>query len=356
MPDDERTVETAFGYDTLGRQVTEASRVGTRNVRTTSSTWAGNSSWLRNTNRPDGTTQTETYDSMGRLESMARPWNGRVSQWTYMGELGRDEFHDTAGAQFGRALSYDGLSQLTGSGYSVGSAGFYASSLLRDKAGRVVSAKRAFAEPGQPGDEAWRGYKYQQGGALESVMEFAGRMEISGDPTNTTWAEVQAAGQAKGAAQYDYTRDVEGSVLSVDRVDIAAQAPRFESPPRKRGYQMENYKPDGTGTGSMLHDGAGRVTREFGRTYTYDDFHSLVRAGATSGSNAQGFQYDGVGRLVAVRRGTAGWPVEEEVAYDGTQMVAAWDGAEVGTWSATWGQGVDNLVSLKPAPGVDEVM
>lgn len=106
----------------------------------------------------------------------------------------------------------------------------------------------------------------------------------------------------------------------------------------------------------MTHDGAGRVTTEFSRTYTYDDFHSLVRAGASSGSNAQGFQYDGVGRLIAVRRGTAGWPVEEEVAYDGTQMVAAWDGAQVGTWSATWGQGVDNLVSLKPAPDVPEVM
>lgn len=119
---------------------------------------------------------------------------------------------------------------------------------------------------------------------------------------------------------------------------------------------MEWYKLDGSGNGSMSHDGAGRVTAEFNRTYTYDDFHSLVRAGAASGNNAQGFQYDAVGRLIAVRRGTAGWPVEEELAYDGTQMVAAWNGAGVATWSAVWGQGVDNLISVKPAPDGAEVM
>lgn len=163
-------------------------------------------------------------------------------------------------------------------------------------------------------------------------------------------------GQAKSAAEWKYARDVEGSVLSVDRLDVTGQAPRFEAPARQRGYQLEWYKLDGSGNGGMTHDGAGRVTTEFGRTYAYDDFHALVRAGATVGPTAQGFQYDGVGRLIAVRRGTAGWPVEEEVAYDGTQMVAGWDGAGTGTWSATWGQGVDNLVSVKPAPDAAEVM
>jgi hypothetical protein len=182
-------------------------------------------------------------------------------------------------------------------------------------------------------------------------MELADSVPTAGlDPTNTTWAQVQAMGQATSAAEWKYTRDVEGSVLSVDRLDVTGQAPRFE------GYQLEWYKLDGSGSGGMTHDGAGRVTTEFGRTYAYDDFHALVRAGATSGSAAQGFQYDGVGRLIAVRRGTAGWPVEEEVAYDGTQMVAGWDGAGTGTWSATWGQGVDNLVSVKPAPDAAEVM
>ncbi len=354
VADSERTVQTTFGYDGLGRQVSEVSRVGTRSARVTNSTWVGTSSWRRNTSRPDGTSQVETYDSMGRLETMTRPWNARTSQWKYEGELGSEEYHDTAGAQYRRALSYDGLSQLMGSGYSAGGA-VYSSDLLRDKAGRVVSANRTFTS--QSIDKAWRGHKYQQGGALESVFEAVGLVSTGGlDPANTTSAQVDALGLSAAAAQYNYSRDVEGSVLSVDRVDVAGQTPRFKSPARKRGYQMEDYELDGTGTGSMLHDGAGRVTREFGRTYTYDDFHSLVRAGATSGSNAQGFQYDGVGRLIAVRRGTAGWPVEEEVAYDGTQMVAAWNGAQVGTWSATWGQGVDNLVSLKPAPGAGEVM
>lgn len=136
-------------------------------------------------------------------------------------------------------------------GYRTG-AGIYATSLLRDRAGRVVSANRTFSQPGQADSKAWRGYKYQEGGALEKVMELDDAVPTAGlNPTDTTWAQVQAAGQAKAAGQFDYTRDIEGSVLSINRVDIAAQAPRFESPARQRGYQMEWYKLDGTGGGDL---------------------------------------------------------------------------------------------------------
>ena len=115
-------------------------------------------------------------------------------------------------------------------------------------------------------------------------MELADAVPTAGlDPTNTTWAQVQAMGQAKSAAEWKYTRDVEGSVLSVDRLDVTGQAPRFEAPARQRGYQLEWYKLDGSGNGGMTHDGAGRVTTEFGRTYAYDDFHALVRAGRRLG-------------------------------------------------------------------------
>ncbi|MER2563788.1 MAG: RHS repeat-associated core domain-containing protein [Myxococcaceae bacterium] len=356
VADAERPVVSTFSYDTLGRRVSETSQVGTRTVRSTASNWlVTGGGWRRNTTRADGASQVELFDTMGRLSSMSRPWTGRQSEWKYEGELEAMELHDTATTQFQRTLEYDGLNQLMANAYNTGST-VYATTLLRDRAGRVMSANRVFSQPGQAESKAWRGYKYQEGGALETVMELDDTIQMSGlNPTDTTWSQVQAAGQAKGAAQYDYTRDVEGSVLSVNRVDIAGQAPRFEAPARQRGYQMEWYKLDGSGNG-MTHDGAGRVTAEFGRTYTYDDFHSLVRAGAASGNNAQGFQYDAVGRLIAVRRGTAGWPVEEELAYDGTQMVAAWNGAGVATWSAVWGQGVDNLISVKPGVDGAEVM
>jgi hypothetical protein len=135
--------------------------------------------------------------------------------------------------------------------------------------------------------------------------------------------EVQALGTSVTAANWQYTRDIEGSVLIVGRTDVTGVAWRFDAPARDRGFQLRKFGPDGTSMGSLSHDTAGRVTAEAGRSYTYDDFHSLVRAGASSGTSAQGFQYDGLGRLIAVRRGTTGWPVEEEVAYDGEQMVAA---------------------------------
>jgi len=59
VADAERPVVTTFGYDTLGRRVSERSRVGTRSARTTASTWVSGAGWQRTTSRPDGTTQDE---------------------------------------------------------------------------------------------------------------------------------------------------------------------------------------------------------------------------------------------------------------------------------------------------------
>lgn len=94
-------------------------------------------------------------------------WNARVSQWQCRGDLGRLEQHTIGNSGvLARQLVQDGFGQLMASGYSAG-ATVYSSTLLRDKVGRVVSVNRVFSEPGQPDDKAWRGYKYQQSGALE---------------------------------------------------------------------------------------------------------------------------------------------------------------------------------------------
>ncbi|MBE2251857.1 MAG: RHS repeat protein, partial [Myxococcus sp.] len=96
VADAERPVVTGFGYDTLGRRTTETSRVGTRAQRATTSTWTttAGGTWQRQVARPDALAQTEAYDGLGRLTAMARPWQGRVSQWEYLGELGVHEGHD----------------------------------------------------------------------------------------------------------------------------------------------------------------------------------------------------------------------------------------------------------------------
>jgi RHS repeat-associated protein len=271
---------------------------------------------------------------------------GRISKWRFNGGLVEREEHSTAASQLDRTLAYDGFSQLKEFAWVQGSQRPYETSFLRDKMGRVVSANRQFAKSGHTSDKGWRGYKYQLSGALEVVFEGDNYAATGGlDPTDTTWAQVQAMAPAVPAARFEYSRDVEGSPLAVQRVDIAGQAPRFHAPPRDRGFQAEWVELDGAQKRTLKHDTAGRVTEEFGRTNTWDDFHSLITVEMHTARQA--FQYDGLGRLVAARSGTS-WDVEEEVAYDGMQMVAAWNQAGSLTWSAVWGQGIDNLVAVRP--------
>jgi YD repeat-containing protein len=347
VPDPERTATTGIGYDSLGRRSIETTQVGTRPVRTTTSTWAlNNGAWRRQVGRPDGQTSQEAYDGLGRLTDLERPWLGRISKWRFNGGLVEREEHSTAASQLDRTLAYDGFSQLKEFAWVQGSQRPYETSFLRDKMGRVVSANRQFAKSGHTSDKGWRGYKYQLSGALEVVFEGDNYAATGGlDPTDTTWAQVQAMAPAVPAARFEYSRDVEGSPLAVQRVDIAGQAPRFHAPPRDRGFQAEWVELDGAQKRTLKHDTAGRVTEEFGRTNTWDDFHSLITVEMHTARQA--FQYDGLGRLVAARSGTS-WDVEEEVAYDGMQMVAAWNQAGSLTWSAVWGQGIDNLVAVRP--------
>jgi RHS repeat-associated protein len=320
--------------------------VGNRPTRTTTSSWTlVPDRWRRTVTRPDGLTSVEDFDGLGRLGTMQRAFGGLNSQYTYTGELEEVEDHQTTGASFGRQVTWDGLGQLQRSTYSQG--GIVSDvRYQRDREGRIVSQNRLLRQ-GTTQDRTFRGYKYQQGGALEQLIEAVGNATPSGAATDTTWASVQAAGASLSGQRFEYTRDVEGSPLQVLRVDVGGQLPRFTSPTRRRGFQMENFRLDGSAVQAVTHDTAGRMTQEFGRTYSWDEFHSLVRAGAASGSNAQAFQYDAFGRLVAVRRGTTNWPIEEELAYDGTQMVAAWNFEETQLWNAQWGQGVDNLVSVR---------
>jgi RHS repeat-associated protein len=343
----QRTVVATRTYDPVyGRLATESTKVGNRPTRTTGSAWSLVSDrWRRTVTRPDGLTSVENFDGLGRLGTMQRAFGGLNSQYTYTGELEEVEDHQTTGASFGRQVTWDGLGQLQRSTYSQG--GIVSDvRYQRDREGRIVSQNRLLRQ-GTTQDRTFRGYKYQQGGALEQLIEAVGNATPSGAATDTTWASVQAAGASLSGQRFEYTRDVEGSPLQVLRVDVGGQLPRFTSPTRRRGFQMENFRLDGSAVQAVTHDTAGRMTQEFGRTYSWDEFHSLVRAGAASGSNAQAFQYDAFGRLVAVRRGTTNWPIEEELAYDGTQMVAAWNFEETQLWNAQWGQGVDNLVSVR---------
>jgi RHS repeat-associated protein len=91
----------------------------------------------------------------------------------------------------------------------------------------------------------------------------------------------------------------------------------------------------------------GRVVGDGLDTFSWSILSELQRvtAGAGSTSTTEQYQYDGLGRLVA-RRNAAG-SVIQEYAYDGSQMVVAWNASTTSVaWNATWGPGLDKLVSV----------
>lgn len=137
-----------------------------------------------------------------------------------------------------------------------------------------------------------------------------------------------------------------GSLLAIRELK-AGLGERFTAPPRGPGHQLLSYDV-GTGSQTVVHDGAGRVVEDGPRTYLWDDFSALA-AVKEAGALVEALQYDGLGRLVA--RWDGGGLVEA-YSWDGAQMVTGQDGAGQPTWAAWWGAGVDALVAVT-TPGGD---
>lgn len=213
--------------------------------------------------------------------------------------------------------------------------------VLRDAAGRVGSYWRQDWRP--PGvttpAHSWRGYTYDSMRRVQQLHEKNAQPNLTGLQTHTLTApQVDGVAQGIGAETWTYEREPKvGSVLSIT---TSGGKERLLASPRLAGYQLSDYRRTSNEQARVVgHDSVGRVTSDGTDGYTWSHLSELRKAGAEQ------LQYDGLGRLVA--RLNLGGDVLEEYAYDGAQMVAAFGPSENLVWSATWGPGMDNLVSIK---------
>jgi RHS repeat-associated protein len=88
------------------------------------------------------------------------------------------------------------------------------------------------------------------------------------------------------------------------------------------------------GTG-LTYDGRGNTTNDTTKTYTYDSSNLL-----TSSSNGAALTYDPTGRLLSIAQGTT----VTRFLYDGTRMIAEYDGANVLLRRYVHGDGVDDPI------------
>jgi YD repeat-containing protein len=95
-------------------------------------------------------------------------------------------------------------------------------------------------------------------------------------------------------------------------------------------------------TRNLTYDAAGRIQSDSSRSYFYDPRGRLAGV-AQNGALVEAYLYDANGRLAAVVSGGTN-PVTTTFAYDGEQIVAAYDANGNPLWEAAWGPGLDQLV------------
>jgi len=371
VPANKRSVTNTLAYDALGRISSETTTLGRGVMRTTGSAWAQPAGWRRDVSRPDGTAATETFDTLGRLATMARPWSSRSTTWDFQGAFETRVSSTKSGSPFRKTTSYDGLGQalewkhtavdIDGSGNPVVAAeglvvcpsGWNATcgtavqtiAVLRDQAGRIGSYTRTVGRPNVAADVTWRGFTYDALGRVASTHEAVTAPTVSAASHTLTSAQVLSLASSASAANWSYARTVGGDLTSITKRRTPSRFVATRA--REAGHQLSEYDINGA-TLTVRHDAAGRVSRNGDQNYVWDGFSSLAQVYTSPDVLVEALQYDGFGRLIA-RWGASG--LQDEFGYDGAQMVAAWDSAGTVKWSATWARGIDSLLSIKNPTG-----
>lgn len=360
VPTGQNVVTNTFGYDWLGRVSLERSKIGNRVARDTISSFStAVTSWspvIRSTTSASTSTVRE-FDSLGRQSRITRGSgaNAPTTDFAYNANLQTSQASNSTAGLVRTLIAYDALAQPLGWNTRINGQNALQVDVLRDAAGRIGSYKRQDWQPPTvtTPQHSWRGYTYDSMRRIGRLYEANSNVNVSALQTHAlTNADVDSVGATSGATRWDYDR--EQNVGSTTRISSptagSPRSPRFEvtgATGRMPGYSLPNYKRGTETTKAVAHDLFGRVTTDTLDTFSWTILSELRSVTANSGSTStsEQYQYDGLGRMVA--RLTPAGSVTEEYAYDGAQMVGAWNGAQSLVWSATWGPGLDNLVAIK---------
>ena len=104
-------------------------------------------------------------------------------------------------------------------------------------------------------------------------------------------------------------------------------------------HRLKDVVVDGA-TYPVQHDARGRISTAPDLDLTYDAYNRLV--GAQKGSQWEAYIYDGDGAMVGRYDHEGGF---EQYAWDGNQMVGAYDVNAAPRWEAVFGGGQDELLA-----------
>lgn len=349
----DRAVTTTRTYDDLARQYTEETAVGRFAPRTVQTNWTvAGSSWRRRVLLPDGRTTETRFDGQGRAEQLQRA-NGKTTDFTWVDELLEGESStSSAVGSFERRVSFDDFAQPERIETRTGTTGALALrvDLRRDIMGRIAESASTFNTP-SGAVESWRGYVYDSMGRLTVLRESSALpSQLLVTPNVTTQHAGTAVESNFASKRWAYEREPKvGSLLSITAERFSQVGtltpPRFQAAPREGGYQLTTYSPGNGPQRQVTHDQAGRMTSDGTQGFVFDDLGELARLTDTAGNTTETYLYDSQSRLVATvsAAGTQG----DVYVYDGAQMVQAYNETGVQLWNATWGPGLDHLLSFE---------
>jgi RHS repeat-associated protein len=395
LPEADRTVTERMDYDALGRVRLDSLQVGTVLNHDVQSTWrlAAPDAWQRDVHYQAGLDEVrwrETLDGAGRLARKERVVAGGAALATTFNWLG-DIYTGRVQAQSGHAspfreertvdpfgslldlryraidLQADGApidaaegAAYCGGSWNVAACGqpLFASQSLHDTMNRVASVTAQFGYPvivnsrriAVAHPQSWQGYTYTPQGQLDHAWDDPGGQGPVptaglGSPFVTA-NDIARLGQH--SPQWAYQRNPTGGDLEAIR-NVATGADRWALvAPRSPGHQIQQVAVDGI-TRTLSYDASGRVEVDGPRTYFYDPRGQLAGVVA-NGVVVEGYVYDDWGRLAGVLRGNPMQPAQV-FAYDGDQMVAAFDAQNRPLWEAAWGASVDQLIEWRDHAG-----
>lgn len=337
-------VQTDFTYDWLGRISSETSQVGARPARVVSSSFTANTTlaWQpvsKTTTRPDGVTTVDDFDSLGRQTRLTRG-AGITTDFGWTADLLTEQTSIAPNSLIQTLAAFDSFAQPSGWSTQMNGLNVLSLSILRDVAGRVGSYVRQDWRPPNVAApvNTWRGYEYDNMRRVAKIHEAISLPTFAGVATPTVdGSQVQVLATQANAKGWTYQREPNvGSVLSIIG---SGGKERLLTSARDPGYQLRDYRRTSNEQPRVMsYDPMGRVVADGPDTYSWSPLSELRSAGT------ERLQYDGLGRLVARIDPTG---LVEEYVYDGAQMIAALGGSGNVVWSATWGPGLDNLVSIK---------
>ena len=396
LPD--RTITQQFDYDAQGHVRREEIQVGTGPAHPVYSHWSilPRDVWQREMSYPAGarrlTEWRETFDRIGRLAQKARLVGGTPVQeitFEWLGDLYTGRSQEQSGRpspfreqrkldQFGLTTewSYTAIDldlnrqprdPAEGSSYCGGpwrtdecGGPLMKIRAVRDLVGRIVSLKQRFGYPrfGGGGEllanrppAPWRGYAYNPREQLDRVWEHNGfNSEISTTDIRSylvTAADIRNLGS--DSEQWVYDREPAVGGTTAIRNDSNGQQRWALSAPRGAGHQIRRVEIDGS-TRVVTHDAAGRIKTDGALTYIYGPRAQL--AAVIRGKTVdEAYAYAADGRLAAIFSGNEPRLPALSFAYDGEQIVAAFDHTDAMIWEAVWGPGLDQIIEWRDHRG-----